>query len=233
MPIQPVAQEQLGERVARQLRRMIVTGEIARDTVIVADDLAAKFGVSRGPVRDAVRQLTTEGLIATRGRRAVIRGLLAEDVDELYSLRHLLETAALRRAMDTDLDGLVDALGHPLEEMRRAVSNGGYEAFPTADAEFHSCFFAFSDHMRLTTIWTQYRPSVETVLLVSRITWNKQLGPSYERHVQLRDIIRSGDRAAAAEELTSHLTDARQRVRQSLHEDAGAAASSGIDLFAG
>ncbi|MFT3876612.1 MAG: GntR family transcriptional regulator [Propioniciclava sp.] len=217
MPIHPVAQEQLGERVARQLRRMIVTGELARGTVIVADDLAAEFGTSRGPVRDAVRTLIGEGLIDSKGRRAVIRGLRPHDVDELYSLRHLLESTALHRSMDNDLPGLTAALKASLDDMRRAVETGGHEAFTVADADFHSQFFVFSRHRRITTIWNQYRASVETILLVSRITW-QDVQPSFERHVLLHDLIASGDHDAVDRELTAHLEDARQRVRHSLDD---------------
>lgn len=222
MPIQPVIQRSLGHRVANQLRRLIATREIVPDTVIVEDELAAKFGVSRGPVRDAIKILSAEGLVATKGRRAVIRGLTADDVDELFSLRLMLEGTALRMAMAHDHTNLVRALHGQLEQLRGACENGDVDAFPQADAEFHAKFFSHARHSRIQAIWEQYRASVEAVLLVSRQAY-VDLEPSFQSHVVLLEIIEAGDADQAVAELAAHLENARGLVRGFYEPDARSA----------
>src|SRR5882757_1820745 len=82
-----------GEQVARALRAEILTR-----VLLVEAPLAARFEVSRGPVRDALRTLATEGLIAGAGRSYRVVGLHERDVRSLYALRELLEVYACQQA---------------------------------------------------------------------------------------------------------------------------------------
>jgi GntR family transcriptional regulator of gluconate operon len=210
--ITPLQQDSLGQRVARELRGLIATRRIAAGTPVVEEALASQFGVSRGPVRDALKILAAEGLVTVRGRRAEIRGLTAVDIDELFSLRHMLESAALTMAMDRAPGELVAGLDRALVEMESAVRTGEAEAFAQADLRFHSSFYLAAGHSRLTAIWAQFQPSIEMVLLSSRETY-KDLAPSIGSHYALADLIRAGNRERALQELTDHLDNACQRVR--------------------
>ena len=92
----------LGEQVARALRAEILTGALPVDTLLVEAPLAARFEVSRGPVRDALRTLAAEGLIVSAGRSYRVVGLDERDVRALYALRELLEVYACQQAAAGD-----------------------------------------------------------------------------------------------------------------------------------
>lgn len=106
--------------IHEHLRAQIVEGRITPGTALVEGNLAAEFGVSRSPVREALAQLTYEGLLERHGRVMRVRVLNAEDVLELYEVRIALERAAARAAAErrTDLDlGRMTTLMREMEEL--------------------------------------------------------------------------------------------------------------------
>jgi len=106
--------------IYEQLRAQIIGGQISPGAQLVEGTLAAEFGVSRSPVREALAQLTYEGLLERHGRVMRVRVLKAEDVLELYEVRIALERTAARAAAErrTDLDlGRVTTLMSDMAEL--------------------------------------------------------------------------------------------------------------------
>src|SRR5215470_13449402 len=90
----------VADHVAKILREAIAEGSLAAGTPLRQDELAARFGVSRMPVRDALRLLEAEGIVSihpTRG--AFVARLDASEIGEIYAVRELLEVEALRLAI--------------------------------------------------------------------------------------------------------------------------------------
>lgn len=210
LPQRPVG---LGDQVASELRRQIVTQVRANGSLLVEEKLAADFAVSRGPVREAIRTLTQEGLVESSGRSATVIGLTAEDVDELFSLRASLEMLALSEAVLKHPDDLNDALSATIADMNAAVARSDAAAFTLADLHFHGAFYSASQHRRLSDVWAQYRPTIELLLLVANVG-HADLEPALHSHVVLADLIRDGKLDAARVELDAHLDHSRARVRR-------------------
>ncbi|HZX69006.1 MAG TPA: GntR family transcriptional regulator, partial [Candidatus Elarobacter sp.] len=99
------AAEPRSETLVEELREAILTGRYAPGARLVQDDLAEAFGVSRIPLREALRRLEGEGLVLiSPNRGAVVRTLAPKDVVDLYDLRLALESLALRRAAERYAD---------------------------------------------------------------------------------------------------------------------------------
>jgi GntR family transcriptional regulator, gluconate operon transcriptional repressor len=96
---QPIRSESLGQRLASELRRGIIAGEVAPGSRLVEEELADQFHVSRGPVRDAVAILRAEGLVTGSGRNSVTAALSVDDIEELMALRESFEFLAVERAI--------------------------------------------------------------------------------------------------------------------------------------
>ena len=210
--ILPVQQSALGERVVLQLRAMIIKGELRPGTHLVESRLSEDFGVSRGPIRDALRQLEAEDLVAPQGRSLAVVGLHDEDIDELYSLRESLETLALRRGSSIVRGSQWDVLNRPLDAMHEAAARGDAAEFAVADLAFHSCFYDLAGHRRLRNVWQQYLPTF-TVLLQVTTAYDTDLRPSADSHQLLLDLLRSGRVEDAVVELSAHLFGAGERLR--------------------
>ncbi|MFE3459202.1 GntR family transcriptional regulator [Nocardiopsis aegyptia] len=210
--ILPIKQQALGDQVAGELRRLIVTGRYAPGTSLVEGHLAEQFNLSRGPIRDAIKILASEGLIDTNRRSATVVGLDGEDIDELFSLRGSLERLALEIGLQRDRSALSKGLRGPLRQMREAREARDPDAFTAADVRFHSVFYDVAGHRRLADVWSQYRPTIEVLLLASNERY-EDLGPSVAAHEVLAELIESGDPEAVFEELHGHLDNARLRLR--------------------
>lgn len=200
----------LGEHVAQELRRAIISGSLDRDTHLVESRLSEMFGVSRGPVRDALTSLSEEGLVESRRRGTYVRGLSIEDIEELYSLRKLIETDVVLRCIDTDGADFTP-VAEALEEMRRALASGDASTFAQADLGFHSAFYSVAGHRRIEAIWLQYRPTFAGMLEVTNAQ-DDSLTPTMEDHEVLLDAVTAGDRAKSLALLEDHLEGSRRRM---------------------
>ena len=182
---------------------------------LTEEALAEEFAVSRGPVRDALTQLSFEKLVEVQRPRGVyIVGLTSDDVDQLYSLRGALEQLALSRAMRVDDDDRWQPMADAVQRMAEAADAGDHAAFVTADLDFHSQIYALADHPRLEGAWNQYLPTF-TALLEVTINHDEDLHESSDDHVKLLDVMRTGAPEDAAAVLSAHLDGARERM---LHE---------------
>lgn len=208
--------ESLGRQLARVLRRRIIRGELARGERLTEEALAEEFDVSRGPVRDALTQLTFESLVAPMRPRGVrIVGLTDDDIDQLYSLRGALEQLALARAMRVTEDERWRAIALDVDRMFLAAERGDHEAFEEADLDFHSQIYRLADHPRLEGAWQLYLPTFSALLEVT-VNHDQDLHPTAVDHERLLGLMRGPSPAMAAEELTVHLEGARDRMLNSL-----------------
>lgn len=219
----------LGDQVAHELRVQIITGKIAPGTHLVEDSLAETFDVSRGPVRDALRQLELEGLVESRrGRRGgvLVTGLTSEDVTELYELREALEGLAVRLASSQSGQGGQSGqsgkkapdwttASTAVTKLREAADRGDALAFAGYDMDFHSQLYVQSGSRRLTSVWEQYRPTFAVLLSVTTAQ-DRDLHPSAEAHAELLKALQDGDTEAAVTLLAAHLLGSSTRLRTAL-----------------
>ncbi|WP_237106780.1 GntR family transcriptional regulator [Nonomuraea sp. MG754425] len=210
----PLRHPPLGDQLLAQLRSLIVRAELSVGTHLVEGRIAERFGVSRGPVRDALRQLEIEGLVETRKRGVFVRGLSDRDLVELYSLRGALEGLAVKEAiahLGTADWALMDAA---IEQMRAAAATPDPAKFAAADLDFHSGFYTLGGNRWLAATWALHRPLFATVLEITNT--DRDLVPVADDHAELSAIVRSGDVAAALAALTAHLDGSCGRIRATL-----------------
>ncbi|MGI6877412.1 GntR family transcriptional regulator [Microbacterium sp. gxy059] len=208
--------EPLGAQVAAILRQRIVRGELAPGQRMTEEALAEEFGVSRGPVRDAITRLGYERLVEVHKPRGIyVIGLDDDDVEQLYSLRGALEQLALRRAMTVTDESRWEPMLACVEELAVAADASDHETFLDADLRFHTLLYDLADHPRLRATWRQHLPLFEALLQVT-IDHDQDLHESAEAHRRLYEVLRAGDPVIAAAELQSHLAGAERRMRLEL-----------------
>jgi GntR family transcriptional regulator of gluconate operon len=228
--IRPVRQQSLGEQVGAALRDLIIRGDLAAGTHLVEDALAAEYDVSRGPIRDALRQLEGEGLVESRRRGIFVVGISLRDIEDLYSLRDAIEELALRLAMQRATPEQWREGSRMVDAMRSAADRRDETAFAQADIEFHALLYRLSGHRRLVDVWGQYEPILTSLLQVT-VAEDVDLHPSAEDHQRLLDIVATGDEEAAVAAIREHLDGAKHRMIHAYRESLGAAADG--DVVAG
>jgi GntR family transcriptional regulator, gluconate operon transcriptional repressor len=222
MIVSPVSRPPLGEQLLDQVRALIVRGELEPGTHLVEGWMAERFGVSRGPVRDALRQLELEGLVDTRRRGVFVRGLTEDDVAELYAVRGALEGRAIRdviaRRDSVDWTPLHDAVAR----MRTAAGASDPAAFAAADLDFHTDFYRLGGNRRLAATWALHRPLFAAMLAVTNTT-DRDLTPIAQDHADLAATVRTSELQSALAALDEHLDGSCARMRKVLADRRSAA----------
>ncbi|WP_170450186.1 GntR family transcriptional regulator [Ruegeria arenilitoris] len=142
------------QRAVRDLRRMILTGELAAGTDHLETELAEQLGMSRTPVREAALMLESKGLLEMRPRKGVrILPVSPDDMREIYDILTELESLAAERAAEAgfseqDLQPLADSIA----QMDRAIGEEDLEAWAKADDLFHRELVRLGGNRRVESI---------------------------------------------------------------------------------
>ncbi|MFC3804354.1 GntR family transcriptional regulator [Cohnella sp. GCM10012308] len=206
-----------GEAIAGELRLRIVDGSLKQGDVISENKIAAEFGTSRSPVREALKALSNEGLLRLERMGAVVQGLSAQDIAELYDVRYLIESFAQQRLATSCPPELIATLRHRIDSMRVAAKYADIAEFAWLDFQFHDGLISASGHARIARLWDSIRYIVLAVML---LTTEKVFGGGSERlervvakHEAIADALESGDEARIADVVRSYFADSRQTLR--------------------
>lgn len=219
----PVERRVLRHEVLLGLRGGILAGQIAPGTRLLEVSLAAELGVSRGPVREALRQLEQEGLVEFFPHRgAVVVGVAEAEVETIYGIRALLEGRAFARACRLVTDEDLDALEETVERMIEASEAGDIGTVTEHDLAFHGRVVEISGFQYLRRLWTSIdgvvrsrtasggkaRPDLADPVAAR----NLLVGPSIE-HRELVDALRSRRPALASRAAMVHVNRGLERLR--------------------
>ncbi|MGH1487908.1 MAG: GntR family transcriptional regulator [Acidimicrobiales bacterium] len=206
----------LGTAVTASLRSTIVSGELAAGSRLVETELAERFGVSRGPVRDALAELERSGLVELRARKgSFVRRLTASDVDEVYTLRIALESLAIRQAATVGVER--SALQPLLDNLETANAGQDRAAIGNADMALHRAVVIAAGHGRLLDAWE--RLADQTLLLMTDLpAVNPEIQGPAGAHRAIVDHLSSGDAELAAAALVEHLESARSAMLERFND---------------
>lgn len=192
------------DAVYERLRRAILTGKLVPDSRMSQAALARELRISRSPLREALRLLQREGLIdAIPGRRGRVAAITAPDLEQLYTLRIVLEVMALRLTVPTMDAAALDALARDLSKMDALVEVRDFECWEAPHRSFHERLVAGGGHRvvaelrRLSDHAERYR----RILLREPRAWSS----AADEHSMIVEACRAGDLPTASRHLASHL----------------------------
>ncbi len=188
------------------------------DTAIREEVLAERFSVSRGPIRDALKQLETERLVERGGRSYTVIGITDSDIDEIYAVRRALEGLAWMEGASTPaLD--ISAAEEALSRMRDAAARHDPSAVAAADVDFHGSVVRSVGMHRLIALWELLEPSIRMILEVTNAV-DEDLESVVHKHALLLEALRQGDSPTLQSELDSHLNASRRFIPKHDHDSA-------------
>lgn len=206
---------ELWEGVAGSLREAIIGGTIQAGVSLVEADLAERFGVSRGPVRDALRELAREGLVVDLPRRgSVVSTLTFSDTRDVYDVREGLETVAARLAIERATDGELAAIHEHVAAMESAWDRGAeYGESLAADLAFHRRLVALSGNQRLVPLYEQMLSQTQ-LLVHTAAQANPRLALAMRRsaHREILDALQARDPERVRVAIVDHYAYAEQRL---------------------
>ncbi|HJQ47817.1 MAG TPA: GntR family transcriptional regulator [Amycolatopsis sp.] len=207
--IEPVNRESTAAIIARQLREAIMNGSLPPGTQLGETELAGKFQVSRGPLREAMQRLVSEGLLRSERHRGLfVIDLEPTDIHDIYSARLAIERAAVLRVLGRDQAAAAMLLEETVREM--AEADDGH-AVSEADIRFHEVLVEASGSKRLVRMARTLL--IETRMCLSAL--HRTYASDEERvteHKRITAAIRDGDQELALSLLEAHMDDAVQRL---------------------
>ena len=196
--------------VLSSLREAILTAALPPGTRLRQEKLAELFGTSRIPVREALRALEYEGLVTSMPRRGFsVTELDADDIEEVYDLRILLESHAVRLAVPLITDEDLQALEELYAQMVAAASGDQQLA---ARERFYIRLYSITGRPRLTGLIARLRQEIARSL-----RW-PTLQHAPEHHGRFFESIRAGDADGAAAQLASHYRRVAILIRRYLRD---------------
>lgn len=189
------------QRVRDELRDRILTGRLRPGDRLVERELAEDLGVSRVPVREAIRSLESEGFVVVQSpRRVVVRQLDRSDVEELFDVREALEGLAAGLAASRATSKDLRKLERLLEDAAKATASSQASRITALNTRFHDEIVAIAGNGLLSTV---LQP------LEGRLRWltsqNEHFGELLEEHWRLFEAIKSGDAERAKASAAEHV----------------------------
>ncbi|AGM09290.1 GntR family transcriptional regulator [Amycolatopsis keratiniphila] len=210
--IEPVSRESTAGIIARQLRDAIMTGALPPGTQLGETDLASRFQVSRGPLREAMQHLVSEGLLRSERHRGLfVIDLEPGDVYDIYSARSAIERAAMLRALRGDRERVATELEEAVRAMAAAADEDDPTALSWADLRFHEALIAASGSKRLVRMARTLLIETRMCLTALQGTY-QQVEERVTEHTSIIEALRAGDEETALSLLEAHMEDAVQRL---------------------
>ncbi|MCV7065511.1 GntR family transcriptional regulator [Mycolicibacterium farcinogenes] len=198
----------LREQALSALRRAITSGQLQPGTHLVETDLSDALQISRGTLREAMRQLQQEGLISAGARgRLSVRHLDAKEIKDMFDVRGALESlAASELASLDDRTAVVAALRSAVADMEKwAAAN--LDDRIEADLKFHRTMCHLSGNETLLHSWSSLEGSIRMSIMYAGVD-RAMKNMDAKRHLEIVDAIESGDAAAAAATVREHMCSA-------------------------
>jgi DNA-binding GntR family transcriptional regulator len=196
--------------IRRELERMIEQGELTAGERLNENALAAKLGVSRGPIREACRGLEQSGLVDVIVNRGVfVREVSSRDAAELYEIRAMLYALAGRLLAPIVTDAQIKALTKYIDEMDRAAAAEDLNLFYPNNLRFHEAIVEFGGNGRLRAECAAIHREMH---LFRRRTLHKpgRMHVSNTEHRRILERLAAHDADGAEQELRMHVLTSRE-----------------------
>jgi DNA-binding GntR family transcriptional regulator len=204
-----LARSSLRADATDRLRAWIITGELEQGVLYTVGDLAAQLGTSQTPVREALIQLTNEGLVdVVRNRGFRVSEITDRDLDEIVNCRLLLEVPLVAQLASIDVSASAPDLWRLVEETVTAAERRNMETFLSADREFHLELLRLSGNGRVLEIVARLRDQTRLYGLRTLAEQDSLVASAHE-HGKILEAIEAGDKDAAGVLMERHIRHAR------------------------
>lgn len=229
-PIQLNTYKPLRELVFEAIREAIIEGTLEPGERLMEAQLAEDLGVSRTPVREAIRQLELAGLVVMIPRRgAYVADISLKDVADVFEIRGALEALAASLAADRATDEEIQQLQSLLVEIERSVEARDVDLLVELDTRFHDQLYKFSRNERLGQLLSTLREQIQRFRMQT-LSNPARMRVALEEHRALVEALAARDAEAAARFAAQHIESAENSLMQlSFEERQGRGAQSAGD----
>jgi len=208
----------LREIVFESLREAIINGHLRPGERMMEIQLAEEMGVSRTPVREAIRKLELEGFVVMIPRKgAYVAGISLKDIADVFEIRAALEGLAAALAAERMTEAELEQLERILVKKAESIEAGNLEGLVDADTEFHELLYKSSRNGRLGQIINHLREQIQRFRATS-LSNPKRMRESLEEHKKIVEALSERNIALAQASAQDHIENAENSMLEAVRK---------------
>lgn len=203
---EPAKPRTLVDHAVEAILSAAARGVILPGDRIVEPDLVARLGMSRVPIREALRQLESQGVVVSEPYKGIrLQEVSQARLMQIIDVRISLEGLATRRAIELGHNGAaqIGKLNVAIDELSLMRSRGDIYGFASADTHFHRVLCSFADNPVLSGLWESIARQLTVIFGLS--TMGKPMDDIIDEHSRMADVFASGDIALMEAEIEQHI----------------------------
>lgn len=221
----PIKRLSLPEAIAESLQERILNGELREGEALIQDVIAREYETSRMPVREALRQLEATGLVIMKLHKgAVVTSLPAEQIDELFELRSVLECDMLSRAIPRLTDKQLEGSRDLLRELESSYRRRDIASWGRLNWEFHRSLYIAADRVQTLAILQGINLQTDRYVRL-HLLLTRAIDKAEKEHRELLRLCTLRDAARAVPYLKEHISSARRTLLVALRKSRASAAA--------
>ena len=203
----------LADQVFDHLETDILSGKYSRGEILTESKLSQELGVSRTPIREALRRLEQEHIIEETGKGSVVIGISEKDVDDIFVIRKQLETLAAGIAAENCTDEQLSKLRETLELQEFYLEKGDAEQIKQMDNRFHYIVYRLSGSTVFYDILVPLHKKIQKYRKIA-VQSSGRAKASVEEHRKIYEAIASGNKALAEKYVLEHVENAYSHIKK-------------------
>ena len=204
--------ESLADQAYNLIRKDILTGTLAPNEELREEKFAMELGISRTPLREAIRRLATDGLVVLQtGKPAVVSSFTKEDALNQMEVRKLLETYNIEAVARNVTPKFMKALRDNLKLQKRAAEKNDFHEFIELDREFHLLLADQNPNMKLREMIHGINTGVNRAFLILANTYPISAMEASGEHEEIATALENQDEQAARKAMLEHMDNIERR----------------------
>ena len=205
----------LADQIFEKLENDILVGVYNKGEIITELKLSEQLGVSRTPIREALRRLEQENIISMSSKGVVVVGISPDDIEAIYEIRERIEGYAARRAATMASEEEIKALADIVDLQGFYIQKEDAQQIMDCDSRFHRALYSMSNSVPLYSTLTELHKKVIKFRRVS-VEMSERAKCSYGEHRAIYEAIASHNGDLADELTTAHVKNARESINKKI-----------------
>lgn len=203
----------IAEQVFEKLEKDILSGVYERGQILTETKLSEALGVSRTPIREALRRLEQEHIIEIGSKGAVVIGISAEDIDMIYEIRMRIEGLCARLAAERATDEVIGELSEVIELQEFYTTKENADNIKNADNKFHQTLYKACGSLSLSDCLSELHKKVVKYRKAS-VSSHSRADESLREHRAIFEAIKSHNGSLAEQLALTHIANAQANIRK-------------------
>ncbi|MCF8466644.1 MAG: GntR family transcriptional regulator [Sneathiella sp.] len=204
--IEPIDDRTIRRQVVQQLKALIIAGKMTPGQRLTEQELAKSLGVSRSPLREAIRELVDIGLLISMPYKGLfVRSVARKDLEEIYSLRTMMEQFAFQQCWDRRTEQSLDDLRQRNRNLVHTIDQGvDPERAIAEELTLHAWCYELANHKLLQQAWERMKPNLHFYFSLHQRA-HSRTGPFRQAHEVYVELACGDDLDAMLAHLTDHM----------------------------